>query len=183
MDLYRAIRLLAMRATIKPSEHELMDRIYRWYSRTYFTPLTQAYDLPQEDILKIYFEDKYSEMNESELAQEKLELLETEEQKQQRIEKEEQQAYEADEFARMVAEEEKTKAEQKELKPNHSLGQPLAPSPPKNESMLGIVEKEATLPSAIQSLPPNITMTFVDEAELQEELEGFGVMSQPPKIK
>lgn len=186
MDLYRAIRLLAMRSVIRPSQADLVDRIYRWYSRTYFTPLEAAYEIPQEEVLRIYFEDRYLEMKELELEQEKAELLETEEDRQARILQEEERAYEADEFARMVAQEEQDKARAKatsaELKPVHDPGSPFAPAPPKNEALLGAVEKEANLPSMAPILP-NITMTFIDEEELQKEIEGFGDMGQPPKSK
>lgn len=185
MDLYRAIRLLAMRSVLRPNQQDLVDRIYRWYSRTYYTPLEQAYEIPQEELLRIYFEDKYLDMREQELEQEKADLLETEEEKERRIAAEEQAAFEADEFARMIAEEEqakKSQSESAELKSQHEAGSPLAPAPPKNESMLGFVEKESNLPVP-KKLPPDITMTFIDNKELEEELDGFGSMAQPPKVK
>lgn len=186
MDLYRAIRLLAMRSAIKPSQADLVDRIYRWYSRTYFTPLEQAYEIPQEEVLRIYFEDRYLEMRESELEQEKADLLETEEDRQARILKEEEEAYEADQFAQMVAKEEQERASSQaaptELKSVHTQGSPFAPAPPKNEALLGSTNKEAELP-AIAAIPPNITMTFIDEEELQKEIEGFGSMGQLTKNK
>ncbi|NDC23764.1 MAG: hypothetical protein EBZ49_06500 [Proteobacteria bacterium] len=158
--------------------------MYRWYSRTYHTPLETAYELNKEDLMRIYFEDRYLEMREQDLEQEKSELLETEEERNERIAAEERAAFEADEFAQLVAEEEKksSTSSSSEIKAQHDPGSPLAPAPPKNESMLGFVEKESNLPVPTK-LPPDITMTFVSEEELREELEGFGKMSQPKKPK
>lgn len=172
-----------MRSVIKPTQQDLIDRIYRWYSRTYHTPLEDAYDLSQEELMRIYFEDKYLEMRDQELEQEKAELLESQEERARRIKEEEIAAYEADEFARMVAQDEENKIKAEASNSNHDKNSTIAPSPPKNENMLGMLKESELSSSSLGQIPPNITMTFVEEEELQKELEGFGTMNQPAKIK
>lgn len=43
--------------------------IFRWYSKTYCTPLHQVEDLPLEDVLQTYFETRFEEMEDHDRLQ------------------------------------------------------------------------------------------------------------------
>lgn len=63
-DSLRDLRLLALRAVLKPTkdpEYNLR-RIFRWYSRTFNTPLHVVADLPLDDILQNYYEVTYEDL-------------------------------------------------------------------------------------------------------------------------
>ena len=98
MDVYTAIRLNALSAVLSGDEQEYVFRyIFRWYSKTFATPLHLVEELPIEDVLTAYYETKYEDMKEPELDMEKASLLETDEEKTARLRKEdEDRAIEAD---------------------------------------------------------------------------------------
>lgn len=57
-----AIKKIALKNIQSRSIESFIDRAYRHYSTTYFTPLKQAYELPESEVTLIYFEDMFKNM-------------------------------------------------------------------------------------------------------------------------
>ena len=88
MDYYTAIRLNALDAVLSGDNQEYVLRhIFRWYSKTFATPLNEVEELPLEDVLTHYYETKYEDMKDIEIDMEKASLLETNEERQDRMRK------------------------------------------------------------------------------------------------
>lgn len=77
IDDVLAIKRIALQNVQQSTLDRLLERAYRHYSKTYFTPLQDAYKLPESDILLLYFEDIYSELEEHQLEDEKNTMYET----------------------------------------------------------------------------------------------------------
>lgn len=58
-DLIRAIKILALKAVKVPDYDAAYRKICRWYSREFSTPLEAVYDIPEETVLREFFEDYY----------------------------------------------------------------------------------------------------------------------------
>lgn len=74
MDYTKALKLLALRECLflrespgRADEEFKWRKICRWYSKTFFTPLHEVEDLSRYDIIRAFYEEKYSEMSEEEL--------------------------------------------------------------------------------------------------------------------
>lgn len=174
MELDQAIQLVALHAVLtKPQEYRIR-KVCRWYSRTFSTPLNDVYALPLHDVFQAYWESQFEDMDAEELEDVRTELLETPEQRKARIREEERQAVEADEFARQVAEEELSKRTPDAPRLEDILRVKSEPIAPK------MLESEPDLPPP-QVAPPDIKMVFVSDEDFEKEIEGFGLMSQPPK--
>jgi len=67
MDQFKALQILALKEVTSetPSADFQLRSIFRWYSKTFHTPLHVVYTLPEYDILQAYYEDIYEELNES----------------------------------------------------------------------------------------------------------------------
>lgn len=86
---FRGIQVSAMRAVaasqspyrgkIEPDGDYFLRRIFRWYSKTFATPLSDVYELPLEDILMHYWESQYEDMEDEERAAAILRLRESDE--------------------------------------------------------------------------------------------------------
>lgn len=177
MDIVRALRLVALRNVLIPDKADEdygIRRIMRWYSKTFHTPLHVVEDLPLDDILLAYWEEHYEELSDAELYQHKEDLFTTEEQRRQARKKVDLADADADDFARMVAEEEQQKAEKKTEQKAQSL-----PQKPVEQRI-----PEATLPSDFE-LPPDMHFEFGSIEEIsEEELEHqFNTMNQQPEKK
>lgn len=72
MDIYEAVKINALHSVLKPDEEYYMRFIFRWYSKTFHTPLHLVPDLPVIDVLTAYYEDMYEKMEEGDLAQERI---------------------------------------------------------------------------------------------------------------
>lgn len=176
MTLEDAIRLRALRVVLRPDREYFLRRVMRWYSKTFYTPLAQVEDIPTEDLLQTWYEERYAEMAPEDLDRERAELLETPEQRYERILREEADEAEMFEMSRVVAAEEERKKAAKAKEKKIAETQPaLGPIKPVEMS-------ETDLPRpVVATVPPDITMSFVDDAAFQAELEGFGSMTQPLK--
>lgn len=73
----REAKLIAMRAICKPNLDDQIRSIFRWYSKTFSTPLHEVPDLPLSDVLVAYFEEQYEEMEPAELEYERKQLTMT----------------------------------------------------------------------------------------------------------
>src|SRR5205085_6404206 len=60
--------------------------VYRWYSKTFHTPLEQAFDIPVEFILQVYFEEYFEGLEDEDLDEHLNEITETEDQRKAREE-------------------------------------------------------------------------------------------------
>jgi hypothetical protein len=65
-QLLRCLQVLAIKAVEDPSYEEYRARIQRWYARNFHVSLSEVTDLSDEDLFKIYLEETYLAMYESE---------------------------------------------------------------------------------------------------------------------
>ena len=61
-DHLEALKLRALRSVWKPDEPAIVRRIFRWYSKTFFTPLHEVDSIPLDDILTAWFETQYEDL-------------------------------------------------------------------------------------------------------------------------
>lgn len=190
MDYWHALQLKALKAVLYPDRDYTLRRIHRWYSKTFFTPLEQVYDLPEEEVLLAYFEDNFEELSsnperEQELESLKFRLTETEEETARRLKNEDSIADDADSFAALVAAEEKARLEAKGQNQN-----PITSAIPQRSEILPadpadpprMAARASGLPST-KTLPEEISFTFVPETDpdFDEWLDSPGLMGGPPK--
>ena len=151
----------------------------RWYSKTFSTPLATVEDLPVEDVLAVYYEEIYEEMDEEARAQERAHLLLSEEEEMEAMSEEDENDIEAwrlqQEQEALEKKAKAKKAKQEKLK-LQSSGK-IAEVEPK--SIIGKVDSpgplwDRTPPNA----PPSMSMTFdvdVDEDILGDDFGMTGV--------
>ncbi len=72
MDIFEAVKINALSAVVKPDTDYQLRSIFRWYSKTFHTPLHTVQDIPLVEVLTAYFESSYEGMKEEELAEERL---------------------------------------------------------------------------------------------------------------
>lgn len=89
MDRMKNIQLQAMRAIISPNDAALYRYVCRWYSSKFATPLLDVYDIPTDFVLQQYFEDLFENMSKKERYDRTIELIETQEERQERLRLEE----------------------------------------------------------------------------------------------
>lgn len=84
MDYLEAVQLAAFNLVAKTRRREPIEdpdyiyrKIFRWYSKTFNTPLDKVYDLPVHDIITAYWEERYEGLDDNELEDERLELIKT----------------------------------------------------------------------------------------------------------
>ena len=77
MDRLRAIQIIALKEVLsdKQSQDFQLRSIFRWYSKTFHTPLHIVEELPEFDILQAYFEDQYEQLNQSDQGQTHIQKL------------------------------------------------------------------------------------------------------------
>ena len=175
-----AIRAQALLAVLKPDQDYEVRRILRWYSKTFFTPLPVVEEMPFDDVLRDYFECHFEEMEEDALEQIRLDLIETDEDRNKRLRAIDEEKADADEYARIVRQEEEVRERTKASK---KAAAPATLPTPKPQPMLSrSTTKESELPSVPASaLPPDISMSFMSDAEFEDEINGLGAMKQPLK--
>jgi len=162
MHYYEAIKAKALRSVLKPDTDYYLRRVYRWYSKTFHTPLETTFDLPVEFVLREYFEEYFENLEEEDLDFQLEEMTETDEQRKQRLSNEE-----ADK-----------KAEQDLLEMSRKQNKKV-PGPsklPEQISKLGQVIKEVAenikeeMKSDPAMLPPEIDMKFESDEEFEKLL-------------
>jgi hypothetical protein len=168
-----------------------LRHIFRWYSKTFSTPLHVVESLPLDHVLTAYYEERYESMNEQELEEAKALLLETPEERKQReadeaareaeeeIEAQRIEAEEQERLSRIAAKRSKQKlVEGEDLKP----GQLILETVGGNQRVVAEIQqgREVDLPVA-ETEEPVIKMEFVDDATFEARLEGLGTMDEPKK--
>jgi primosomal protein N' len=60
----RALRILALKEALstEPSHDYFIRKVFRWYSKTFSTPLHQVYDLPLFDVMQAYYDESYANL-------------------------------------------------------------------------------------------------------------------------
>lgn len=77
MDFYEAIRIKALRDVLKGEDPDyILRRIYRWYSSTFYVPLTDIDDIPISHILQHYFESYFEGLSTDKRLKEASKLFE-----------------------------------------------------------------------------------------------------------
>lgn len=102
MDLFEAIKVKALHSVLHPDEEYFTRKLYRWYSKTFFTPLQEVYDLPLESVLRDWYEERFEALEEDERSEELALVLETTDQKTERKSVEEQEKATEEDFAKMA---------------------------------------------------------------------------------
>jgi len=176
MDLLASIQFQALRDVYlygkgKESDPEYtLRKMFRWYSKTFHTPLHIVETLPFTDVLQAWWEEKYEEMTPEDLEHEREEILRTPEELEeaQRVED----AADADTWE-MIQEERKAEAAVAKKLDKLKL-------PPEAAPFFSSIQREPELIMAKipqRETPPEIKMVFVDDLEL--EADSFGLLDRP----
>lgn len=188
MDIFLQIQLTCLRDAIaskhsekaydrrkkpfKPESGFLLRQIFRWYSKTFHTPLADVDALPLHEVLEAWWEERYSDMSEEDLEAERQELLQdpADVAAQQLVED----AQDAD-AQEMINEELAAKAQEvvKSIeKLTTSLTKPMGVRTQK--------ESELVMGPAAPKLP-EIQFTFNEDLDL--EGDGLGLLDRPKKAQ
>jgi hypothetical protein len=89
MDIFEAVKINALQSVVNPDSDYQLRSMFRWYSKTFHTPLHVVPDLPLIDVLTAYFESSFENMKDDELAEEKLKSSMTPEEWAERLKQEE----------------------------------------------------------------------------------------------
>ncbi len=185
MDLFTALRLLALRdvlafkknsknSKIKEDAEYSVRHIFRWYSKTFYTPLDHVARLPLQDVMRAFWEEKYEALDEDELEEVRVQALKTDEQ----ISQEAYEADLADVDASEIAEEIRlaqaandliTSLEKLTL-PKHDgmIATPAASRPLRDTELIPA--------SSIVEVKPGISMTFAGaDEDLGLDEDAFGL--------
>lgn len=75
-DELKNIQILALDAVFNKNRFgSYYDHVCRWYSTTFHTPLTEVIDLPEQFVLKHWFESQYEAILNGEKGEERLEEI------------------------------------------------------------------------------------------------------------
>lgn len=190
MNTAHAIRLAALRAVLNQRQKEpkadsgyFQRHVMRWYSKKFFTPLDQVEQLPIEDILQAFYEERYEEMNDDELEAERVEALKTEEEKTREARLKDLEDYEAYETMKWAKEEEeaaiKKRAARKKAQQEQNGLRIQTPAVQTGLSAGLSKETELVPLSALKAAPPEISMSFVSEEELDLDADSLGILATP----
>lgn len=58
-DVLNALRELTFYNVYRGTDSEWYAHICRWYSKTFFTPLKQVMEMPDEEVYRVYFSDTF----------------------------------------------------------------------------------------------------------------------------
>lgn len=178
MNTVDALRLIAMRAVTGGDSDYNIRYILRWYSKTFHTPLTTVEDLPLEDVLQTYFECRYEEMNEAERQQELERLLLSEEELARRRRQEDAEEAELAQFAKLTEDQVQKKAEVGN-KTKEAMAKVATGLQKLSEAVTETEKIEVKDPEPVLKAQPDIHMTFIEDVDFDDVLEGsFG---PPPK--
>jgi len=180
MDYLVTTRIVALRNVVNSrktnpdvNEEFLLRHVFRWYSKTFSTPLHLVEDLPLEDVLMAYWEDKYEIMEDEALDEEVCAVAEdpAETTKRQRNED----MAEADVFEMM--EEETASMKRTINKASNDVLRSVKNATDKLAQMLTADKGAPTLtPAEGLTIPPDITMTFLSEDdELKSDQDSLGI--------
>ena len=154
-NYFRDLRLLALHAVLTEPHEYHWRQIHRFYSKTFFVPLPEVPLLDQEHVLQAYYETQFENQDEIQREEERLDLLKTDEDRlRESMEEGEEAAADAAFEAEADAMAEKQRLAE-EKKPN----------------IAQVHENTIPVPKVGTRLPPNISMKFISEEELEKTLE------------
>lgn len=181
MDRFKALRLLAIKAVLEPDNEAHLRHVFRWYSKTFHTPLHIVETLDEDDVLQAFYESWFEDMNEDDREKELAELLETETQRRERLRKLDAERAESFDFARFSAEQEEKARKLSEIDPKKEA--PL--QDPAFKAATKSLTPASALPKVAQDkapkMEPDIEMKFVSSDEFEKELEGWGPIAPEKK--
>lgn len=178
MDLIKALQLKALRNVMCDSADRdyHLRFIFRWYSKTFHTPLHEVQSLPIVDVLTAYFEERFENFNEEDLRQEKVRLTETEQEKKEREAREEADRLLEEDFVKQTELAERSRLES--LKQSSS---PIVEGAKLAADKIFEGRAPDTAIASTDASEPLIKIDFIDEKTFEQDLEGFGSMPRPDK--
>lgn len=170
MDIFEAVRAQALRSVMKPDGEYVVRHVFRWYSRTFSTPLREVYDIPLEEVLMHYYESWFEDMNDQDRLIAIDSVLQTD----------------ADRIAEKMAEDAKP-IEEKELLEFAAQMKQFQPKPAiiqGDDDQMVVPEGKIELPPPppVQS-PPEFSMSFpaeeINDNLISDDVENLNSMRQP----
>ena len=192
-DRIRNVKIIALRAFITKNEDFYLREVFRWYSRSFSTALHLVPDLPLEDVLLHYFEDKLlkelddESQHPGQLKKFAIESLETKAERTRREIQEEMEftteQMSEDAFMAQIEEEIKTGKAAAAKAPDGSVIQPQPVNLPKKISMKESGDIDTELPSPMRLFPeePKFTKKPFSDKEMQDLMEMDGILGTSPK--
>jgi len=180
MNRIEALQLLALKSVLKPDEEYNLRYIFRWYSKTFSTPLHVVPSLDLDHILTAFLEERYEAMTPEEREQEKARLLESAEERWRRELEEDIDDMKEAELIRMSQEQnaKNIKNKQANSAPLSDKGAQVVQPESLGLSTLPETEHQRVTP---EKLPPNIKIEFVDDGEMEQLLNsGFANQTKTP---
>lgn len=174
MHTYDAIKTKALFSVLKPDTEYFLRRIYRWYSKTFHTPLQEVFDIPVEFILKEYFEEYFENMEEDDRDEQLVLLTESEEARKRRLESQDYEDAGEHELMEMSRKQNEEKLKEK-TKQINKLAHPKLPA--QLDKLTGDIKRMAEqIKEEMQTdppeLPPEIDMKFEDDETFEKLLNG-----------
>jgi len=184
-QLIAAARTLALREVVNSRRHPPREgdpgyplrKIFRWYAKTFFTPIHEVEELPLYDVLQAYFESTFEDLDHEALDIEVADLVETDEELESRQKKEDVDDYYSYLDVKDIAAEE---AVAKALKDAEKVVKPF-------QKTLAALSKEPQL-APTRKLPPKkepapeaISMDFAKFDDEETDTLGFSLFDQPKK--
>jgi hypothetical protein len=90
MSIIESIQKTALLAAIEPDGEAVLRNLFRWFSKTFHTPLADVEEMPIEYILQHYFESQYEELENEDKHNLIIFLLESKEEREARKKRESQ---------------------------------------------------------------------------------------------
>lgn len=166
MHVFEAVRVIALRNVVKENNPDyFMRRVYRWYSKTFHTPLHVVDELPPEFILQHYWEEHFEDMEDMQLVNHVKAATKTEAEKKKEDKDWDAQQAEEVEFAQAIGSSiGKKDAKIKDLKPEPIkplISEEMAAQQSTLEKQVERLDGSvAEMLNNIKELPPNIHMVF-----------------------
>ncbi len=169
MALADDLQVLAFREVLAETNEYRLRFLYRWYSKTFATPLHRVSSIPLTDVLEAFWEERYEKMEPEELETERGRLLETDAERLARLIKEDRDKVELESFVEEV----KATAAVTQKIPDLKVPAPVKTQRPIPEPSL---PEASQLKKASDSLPENISIKFTPTDffdELINRLDGI----------
>lgn len=180
MDYYKHLKILALKSVVEPDEEYELRRIFRWYSKTFATPLHIVEEFSLEHVLTNYFESQFEEKKEEEIFQIIQDLTEKDEDRRKKEMAEEKQAVEDFEFLRMVEKEAKDRPPKTA---KETLKDVVTASKKLTNAFNSIkTSDEADLPPA-KEIPSDVSISFSDDLEEEINKHDLSLFDKPKRPK
>lgn len=180
MHVFEALKYKALRDTLRPNTDYYIRKVARWYSKTFATPLTEAFELPLEHLLQAFYESRFENMEQEDIDEELREMTETEEERKTKKTEEEKEQAAEDELLRLSVEANNNKLVDKANKINDLAKprvKPLTNALPDEFTKLSNVLKQTSdiikqeMLTDPEDMPPDIDMNFEDDESFQRLIE------------